>query len=200
MAVQTKIERIDKDITLFLADVSPAAQSAAIAEFAREQLDEVLHGNQSTLSAAATDYETFVDGRKGAPLDSVSPGGTIVFEFHILSDLIQWVDEMLIEFSPVRTGRYQSSHVLIVDGARVDPDGNIPDGKEFVLLNLQPYAEEIENDLSRQAPDGVFQAVAVLANAKFGQIASVDFEYRAAPSDAPQGENDRRPAIVITVV
>lgn len=198
MAVQTKIERIDKDITLFLADVSPAAQSAAIAEFAQEQLDDALKSNSGSLGTAP-DFETFVDGRKDVPLAGVKPGGTIVFEFHILSDLIAWVDEMLIEFSPVKTGRYQRSHVLFVDGAKVDPNGNIPNGKEFVLLNLQPYAEEIENDLSRQAPDGVFQAVAALANEKFGQIAKVDFAYRPAPAEAPKGDNDRRPAIVIMV-
>lgn len=199
MALQAKADRIDRDITLFLEDVSPAAQSAAIAEFAQEQLDEALKSNQAALGAAPA-FETFVDGRKDAALGTVKPGGTIVFEFHILSDLIAWIDLMLVEFSPVRTGRYQRSHVLYVDGVKVDPKGTIPDGKEFVLLNLQPYAEEIENDLSRQAPDGVFQAVATLANEKFGQIAKVDFEYRPAPSDAPIGKNDRRPAIVVTVV
>lgn len=196
MAVRTKIERVDQDIALFLEDVSPSAQSEAMANFAKDQLDQAIKTNGMALGAEPA-FDTFVDGRKDAALTDVRPDGTIVFEFHILSDVIVWIDGMLIEFSPVRTGRYQRSHVLFVDGTPVDPHGVIPAGNEFVLLNLLPYAEEIENDLSKQAPDGVFQAVAVLANEKFGQIATVEFGYRDAPANAPRGDNNRRPAIVI---
>jgi hypothetical protein len=196
MAVRTKIERIDTDIALFMEDVSPATQSEALADFAEDQLARALEGNRSAIGAEPA-FDTFVDGRRDAALTDVRPDGSIVFEFHILSDVVRWVDGLLIEFSPVRTGRYQRSHVLFVDGAAVDPQGAIPDGQEFVLMNLQPYAEDIENDLSKQAPDGVFQAAAALANEKFGQIATVEFGYRDAPANAPRGDNNRRPAVVI---
>jgi hypothetical protein len=47
-----------------------------------------------------------------------------------------------------------------------------------VFINTQPYARKLEKGASSQAPDGVYQSVAVLASRRFGNIAKVRFGYR----------------------
>jgi|APCry1669192522_1035417.scaffolds.fasta_scaffold10884_3 hypothetical protein len=192
MPFVTQVGSLDEEIDVLIAEnLSPSARSAALAEFAKEQLAEA-----ETANAAATGtiprHETYVDGQQGGSIDRVKPDGEIIFDFDLMTDVLRWIDKMLIEFSPVRTGRYQHSHKLFVDGHDVDPNGVIPAGTEYVLMNTQPYAEEIENDLSRQAPHGVFHVIAVLASQRFAQVAKIEFAYRDFEGIG------RRPAIVIT--
>ena len=51
--------------------------------------------------------------------------------------------------------------------------------EEYVFINTQPYARKIEGTGGRrmapQAPDGVYQAVATLAQRRFGNIARITF-------------------------
>jgi hypothetical protein len=210
MPVSVKVDPISRDIELFLADISPAAQSAALASFAKETLDEAIQTNQAGLGVVPS-YETFVDGRKGADLETVHPDGRIIFEFDLLSDLLIWIDLMLIRHSPVgkppkdpHPGLYKGSHTLFVDGVEDtvtldETNHKTPQGSEYVFLNTQPYARKIEGGLSRQAPDGVYQAVATMATQKFGRIAKIEFTYRRLAGAARGGKEDRSPAIVVTV-
>jgi hypothetical protein len=179
MVVRTKIDPIDRDIALMLdEELSPAAQSAALAQYAREQFAEAAAVNTAALGHAP-EHETFVDGARTEQLDRVRPDGAIVFEFELLDEMFGWIDLQLITHSPVKSGRYQRSHVLLADGEVVDPDGSMPDAREYVYINTQPYARKIEAGRSRQAPDGVYQAVAALAARRFGNLARISFGYRA---------------------
>lgn len=192
MPFTTRVGSLGEEIDVLIAEnLSPKARSAALAEFAKEQLAEA-----ETANAAATGtvprHETYVDGQQGGSIDRVKPDGEIIFDFDLMTDVLRWIDKMLIEFSPVKTGRYQHSHKLLVDGHEADPNGVIPAGTEYVLMNTQPYAEEIENDLSRQAPHGVFHVIAVLASQRFAQVAKIEFAYRDFQAIG------RRPAIVIS--
>jgi hypothetical protein len=192
MPFATRVGSLDEEINVLISEnLSPKARSAALAEFAKEQLTEA-----ETANAVATGtkprHETYVDGQQGGSVDLVKPDGEIIFDFDLMTDVLRWIDKMLIEFSPVKTGRYQHSNKLFVDGHEVDPSGVIPHGTEYVLMNTQPYAEEIENDLSRQAPHGVFHVIAVLASQRFAQVAKIEFSYRTFDGIG------RRPSIVIT--
>lgn len=194
MSVVTKIEPIQKDIDLIIRrDLSPAARTKVLAEFAREVLGEAQRKNAAALGSMPR-HETFVDGRQGAAEETVKPDGTIAYGFALIEDLLSWVGEQLIIYSPVKSGKYQRSHVLLADGVEVTAGEPIPSEiGELVFVNTQPYARKIESGSSPQAPDGVYEAVATLARRRFGNVARVAFSYRDVL------DLGRQPAIIITV-
>lgn len=189
MSVITKVEPIAKDIEIMLKEtLSPAAQSAAFADFAREKLAEGEEINRSVLGRIPP-HQTFVDGSPGASEDNVRPDGVIVYEFEIVTDTLQWIAIALEESSPVGGGRdphpglYKSSHTLFADGEEISIGDDIPPAKEYVFMNMLPYARKIEGNMgskpsSRQFPDGVYQVVAKMAATKFSNIAKVTFTWQ----------------------
>lgn len=209
MAVRTKVEAIDRDIAVIISDtLSPAAQSKALAQFASETIEGASRSNRQVLGRdpARTIY---VDGRKDAPLASVRPDGIIVAEFDVISDVLIWIGEQLERNSPKASPDpnpdvvFKRSHELFADGTQVPIGDVVPLAEEYTFINTLPYARKIETGSSSQAPDGVFQAVAALARAKFSKVARISFSYRAALSGAivrgPAGNKSsgRYPAIVV---
>lgn len=179
MAVRTRIDPIDRDIAFLLSDaLSPEAQSRALADYAREQFDVVQETNTRALGRAP-EHEQFVDGSRGAALDRVRPDGRIIFEFELVSDVLEFIQEQLIKHSPTKTGRYSKSHVLFADDREVQFGADVPEAAVYAFVNAQPYARKIDRGLSRQAPAGVYLAVAALAKQRFGNIARVAFSFRA---------------------
>jgi hypothetical protein len=200
VAISTRIDPIARDIsTIVDEELSPAAQTRHLVRFAREELIEAQQINRQALGVLP-DHETFVDGRQVGSVEAARIGSVIMFEFDLLKPVFAWVDRMLIMHSPVRSGRYRSSHILLADGIEVDVDGPLPPAaREFVFLNTQSYARRIEKGLSQQAEDGVYHVVAELAQGRFGNIARITFEYRRLAAAARGGSDDRQPAIVITL-
>jgi hypothetical protein len=223
MAVVARIEPLSRDIQAIIrADLSPAARSRVLAQFAQETIVEVSETNRQALGKVPP-YATFVDGRRSPALHRVRPDGVIVAEFDLISHLLEFVSEQLWMHSPVRTGRYQRSHRIFADGALVGEVANntralaAPGGRwtagmsgarEWTFIPVVPYARRIERGWSPQAPDGVYQAVAALARRRFGQVAKVQFTYRAVIGlyQSASGRRSRRtredtqqPAIVIAI-
>lgn len=186
MGVRVRVDPIGRDIDVMLAEVlSPAAQSQALADVAREALAEGERQNAQALGFVP-DHETFVDGRAGAAFETVKPDGTIIIEFDLLEELFVWIAEQLVKHSPFRSGRFAASHAFFADGIEVDPMGTVPPAETYVFVNTQPYARKIERGQSPQAPDGVFEAVAALASRRFGNLARIWFTYEAPLTGAVQ--------------
>lgn len=204
MVVRTRIEILDRDIDLiFATTLSPQERSAELARHAKAALAEAQTINAGALGMVPP-HETFVDGRRGAAVESVKPDGVVVFEFELLSDLFAWIGEQLVLHAPVLTGAYRRSFRFFSDGLEVEPGSAVPNAREYMFLNVQPYARKIERGLSDQAPDGVFQAVAVLAKARFGNLAMIRFSYRSPGPAAMRVKGSQKaerssrvPAIVI---
>jgi len=195
-----------KDIRLFANEnLSVEARQKLVANAARGILARAQEDNVKALGRNV-DHETFVDGRKGAPLESVNvERGKIVFEFDLFEPALAWIGEQLVLASPVLTGSYQRSHILLADGVEVDPDGDIPAAETYTFVNPLPYARKIERGLSDQTPDGVYEEVAKAASGRFGNIVRIRFTYRSllVPMErsraARAAERDSRsPAIVVT--
>ncbi|WP_232629159.1 hypothetical protein [Methylobacterium sp. Leaf118] len=176
----TRLKSSGLDIRLTVAaSLSPERRRALIAEHARAGLRESQDINRAALGRVP-DHDTFVDGRAEAPLTSVNPDrGVIVFRFHLLSQVIQWVDAMLVLHSPVLTERYARSHAWFADGKEMDPMSPPAGAEQFVVMNAQPYARKIERGQSSQAPDGVYEGVAAMAKKRFGQVSYIGFGYRS---------------------
>jgi hypothetical protein len=197
MAVRARIDPIETDLAILFPDTfSLAAKNKAFAEFARRALAEAQDQNRQVFGAVPP-HDTFVDGRKGAPLESVKPDGVIVFQFELLTEAFEWIDDMLILHSPSKSGRYAKSHVFLADGREADPFRPPQGASEFVFINRQPYARKIERGQSPQAPEGVYDVVAILAQQRFGNMARIRFSYRTLISGS-KARTDRQPAIVIT--
>lgn len=209
MAVKTKVEAIDRDIAVILSDtLSPAAQSKALAAFAGETIEAATRANRQILGRDAP-RTIYVDGKKGAPLASVRPDGSIVAEFDVVSDALAWIGEQLELHSPKASPDpnpsvvYKRSHELFADGTAVPIGEPVPSAEEYIFINTLPYARKIETGSSSQAPDGVFQAVATLGRRRFSKVARIAFSYRAAVSGAivkgraGNKSSGRYPAIVV---
>ncbi len=208
MAISTKINAIEKDIDLLLKEeLSPEARRAMMASFAREELSKAQAANQQALGHEPP-YETFVDGRRGAALESVNAdNGTILFAFELLDDLFEWIGEQLVLHAPVLTGKFRNSFRFYADGAEIDPGANVPAAREYVFLSTVPYARKLERGHSDQAPNGVFEVVAALAKGRFSNLANIRFSYRTPEASAADTAKARKtadhasrsPAIVITL-
>lgn len=190
---------MSNELALFARDVqaafTPAARSRDVATFARGALALAQIANRAALGRVPS-HRVYVDGRAGAALETVKPnGGTIEFEFDLIDPaILRWISEKLHEFSPVRSGRYQRSHILLADGVEIDPAGEIPGAREFLFINSQPYSKAIERGLSPQRPDGVYQAVAILASRKSNL--DIQFGYRPLV-DVGEKWTGAQPAIIV---
>jgi hypothetical protein len=124
----------------------------------------------------------------------------IVYTFDLMPDVFAWIAAELEAFAPVRSGRFKRSFAFFVDGILTDITSEIPEGREFVFMSSVPYAGKIEGEHkppeSRQAPNGVFEAVAALAQLRFPQL-DIGFSYRA-PFGALAASIKDTPAITIT--
>jgi len=209
LSVRITPVRRDLDV-MFKQGIGDKAQSAILATFALEKIEEAKQQNKQALGVVPP-YKIYVDGRQGAPLTSVKPDGVIRVEFQLVIEALAWIFEQLQRHSPVLTGQYANSHELFADGIQVDNPNMAPPAEEYVFLNTQPYARKIEGDLSRepsskQAAEGVYEAVATLAQGKFGsRLAKIRFSYRTPIggqiAGGPVGDRSTRrtPAIIVTL-
>jgi hypothetical protein len=177
------IDAIDLDIAALVNEsLSPAARSAALANFARETLADVTALNTAALGYAP-DHATFVDGIAGADESNVKPDGEIGYSFRLLDDIFSWIKEQIDTHSPVGSGAdphpglYKSAHVFFADGQEIGPNDAVPAASKYIFFNTEPYSRPIERGESSQAPNGVYEAVATLAQQRFGNQASISFAF-----------------------
>lgn len=210
MALRTRVEPLDRDIAILVDEaLSPAAQSRAVAEFAREQLAAAQTINRRVLGRIPP-HRTFVDGVARSDVDTVKPDGRIVYEFELVDDILIFIGQELRAVSPVRSGRYRESHSLFADGVEVPIGGAIPVAREYVFLSAVAYARKIEGSparrpLSKQAPKGVYAITAAKAGARFGNLARIRFAFQSPIGGAIAGgaagntSAGRVPAIIVTL-
>jgi hypothetical protein len=194
MAVRTKVEPLDRDIALILnQELGPQARSAIIAKHAREALREGQEKNRRALGRTPP-HKTFVDGQQGKEPEQVRPDGKIVFEFELFDEMLGWIGEQLVLHSPVLSGRFARSFILLADGSETRLGQKAPLASEYVFINTQPYARKLEREY------GLFEAVAALGRKRFGNMAKINFSYQAWGGGRRGRRSDNRtPAVLISV-
>lgn len=136
------------------------------------------------------------DGTPRRDYTQVKPFGKIEFISNTsVAEAVRWALTALQKISPVRTGRYASSHVIMINGAEIH--GNIwvalraiKSTDRVQIVNPQPYARKIERasagkktgrqarkSLSKQARSGVYQPVLRSLVARYGKSIFFDFKY-----------------------
>ena len=133
--------------------------------------------------------------RRRAP-EEVKPFGKIEFVASVdFAEIVRWTLTELQKRSPVLTGRYASSHVVMLNNAQIE--GNIwqalrkaKPGDRVQIVNTQPYARKIEGATARkstgrgarkgssgQARGGVYRPVLRSMLQRWGKSIFVDFKY-----------------------
>ncbi len=143
-----------------------------------------------------TEPVVITDGVVRRDPNQVKPFGKIEFVARTqIADAVLWALTELQKKSPVLTGRYASSHTVMINNAEVQ--GNIrvaltkvKVGDKVQIVNTQPYARKIESAtaskktgrtkrraLSKQAKGGVYRPVLRMIVRRWGKSVYVDFKY-----------------------
>ena len=144
------------------------------------------------------DSQPFVvtDGMPRRDYLQVKPFGRIEFVARTsMAEAVRWALTELQKRSPVLTGRYASSHTVMINGAEVEGNiwvalRNVQPTDRVQIVNPQPYARKIEGAtankrtgrgkraaLSRQARSGVYRVVLRALVNRFGKALFFDFKY-----------------------
>jgi len=142
--------------------LSPAALSASLAAFARQERDKAIQSGR-----ASPQYETIVNGVKGGSEDRVRPDGVIVYTFSRLAAATQLALSVALERSPRgASGDYRRAWMVAVNGVRYTGDlRDIPANAEVMIVNSLPYHRMLEMALrggpktSRKITEKARQAV-----------------------------------------
>jgi hypothetical protein len=136
------------------------------------------------------------DGMPRRDYLQVRPFGRIEFAARTsMVEAVRWALTELQKKSPVLTGRYASSHTVMINGAEVQGNiwvalRNARPTDRVQIVNPQPYARKIEGAaanrktgrgkraaLSRQASSGVYRVVLRALVNRFGKALFFDFKY-----------------------
>jgi hypothetical protein len=209
MAVKVRITPFEQTFKLLVdRNLSPQVRSQKVAAFAQAKIDAADEQNRQALGAVPPKTVT-VDGKQGAPLESVNPDrGTIIAEWSLVGDVLQFIYAALRARSPIVKGDYLKGHTLYADGVECDPD-NPPLAGEYIFLNKEPYGRKIEigktesgRDFVIQVQNRIYERTADDASKRFGNLAKIRFTYQAAfggyVAKHPKAD-DRVPAIVVTL-
>lgn len=212
--ITIRIKPIRQELSIaFNRVLGPDARAAVLAQQARRILSEADQRNAAALGQAP-EHRTFVDGAATEAIERVRAEGVVVRTYDVIGVALIEIGNMLWTHSPVRSGHYQRSHVLLADGdeiAIVRSGWELPPlqplVREFTFSPEVDYARPIERGWSKKAPDGVYQVVAELAKQSYGRLARIEFGYRevigidesrkerSVRPNAPR--NLRNPAIIV---
>ena len=136
------------------------------------------------------------DGMPRRDYLQVKPFGRIEFAARTsMAEAVRWALTELQKRSPVLTGRYASSHTVMINGAEVEGNiwaalRNVQPTDRVQIVNPQPYARKIEGAtankrtgrgkraaLSRQSRSGVYRVVLRALVNRFGKALFFDFKY-----------------------
>lgn len=183
--IQGQIQPLRRELDLAIdAWLGPAARAGMLVKTAVEILAQTDARNRSALEQDVP-HRTVVDGVATEAIERVHPDGVIVRTYDVMPILLMEIGRLLWIHSPVKTGAYQQSHRLLADGNEIAAvtEGwslaSVPAGVgEFVFAPTVPYARPLEGGWSKQAPDGIYQVVAVMMKGTFGHFARISFGYR----------------------
>jgi len=191
---------VSSDLDPQLATINAALLAqikAAEIKVARDAIDRVVRENHPSA------VEIIVDGVPGRPVEEVQPFGVIEAHFGYGTEIVSAALEILRALSPVKTGAYQRSHQIYVDGSMVPDGADIGAANHIVIASTLPYSKKIEHGESKQAPDGVYAHAVDTLRRRFGNSYRIEAGWAGIGGDAVIGgsagnkSDGRYPALVI---
>lgn len=159
-------QAFERELRLATAGLSKDNIRRQLAAFAKQELAKVQRSGE-----APERYVRTVNGRIGAPEESVEPPGPIVYSFNVLPDVAEYALAFAKERSPVRSGRFKKSWFVMVNGRETRSLESIPLEAEVILTNSQPYSRKIEvGAMKMRVPPGVVEDTKQAVMRRFGNI------------------------------
>ena len=144
------------------AGIAPEAVNRALANFARSELQKA----QS--AGAGRSYQLYVNGRPASSEFEVEAPGPIVYLFSMWPEVIDFAIAELKRRSPVRTGRFRESFIVVVNG-NIVPSGKMIDATaEVIVTNFQPYIRKAEAGLLGTKRFAIFDGTKRALARRFG--------------------------------
>lgn len=183
------VSSFTKTIDVFIdKNLSPEARSRTFAKYASGVKEELIDQNKQALGVRIEPKQT-VDGREEAPLESVKPGGVILFEFDLGAPIIQFSLDLLQKvspFDPTPDGiHYVEHHQIWIDDVLYNGE-QVDTFDKLVITNGLIYARKIEQKFA------IYESI-LLPNLKrqFGSLYTFNFKYTDDYSD------ERAPAVFV---
>ncbi len=85
-----------------------------------------------------------MNGRPAQSENEVQAPGPIVYEFALWEPIITFALERLRTRSPVKSGRFRNSFIVIVNQTIVTNFDSVRPGAEVIITNFQPYIRKAE--------------------------------------------------------
>ncbi|MDB5415104.1 MAG: hypothetical protein JWR10_3439 [Rubritepida sp.] len=134
--------RLAQHLQVLIDRALPESRQRQIAaDYARGVRDGLIASGR-----APPHFTTAVDGREGVAEEAVRlDGGHIRYEFGSLANAVQFALDYLRERSPVLTGDYRASWMVLVNGSPWrQAVSEIPGDAEAVVVNDRPFARLLE--------------------------------------------------------
>lgn len=141
---------------------------------AREVLNKFLSAQKEK-----PEYQIVVDGFPASSENNVQPYGVIRYNFLRMAAVGRHAIKTARDLSPVQSGRYKRSWILVADGQLVS-ETNIPNNaKEIILVNNQPYARKIHlrGARLRGVPPGIVEKTRLIVRRRFGRITDLNIRF-----------------------
>ncbi|MFL7901577.1 hypothetical protein ACJ41P_10620 [Azospirillum argentinense] len=166
-------------------NMSPEAQSAALAKAAKGKLRELIQAGR-----ASDNFRRFVDGAEGVVEERVGPAphGQIVYRFNTMGSISTFALSFLVNRSPLKSGRFRKGFYLGIDGkfvpmAQFNPDALTGNVKEIVIGNVEPYARKVDVQLiggrkmTFSVPPGLYDDAVKAIRSRYGALVDVKRVY-----------------------
>lgn len=185
----TRDAAFDRSVALALQGAEAEVQRLFVAEI-HQQLDRVY------AESSPGGHTQWMDGRKGAAIETVKADGVAHFEFRYIPEVIAFAGEVLFVNSPVDEHPKADNIVfrverlvfvngvyddVLISGADADDFKNLlahPRGAEFTITDDEPYAGRLERGFSKQAPNGVYSIACDTVRRRYGELVTVEFRWR----------------------
>lgn len=165
------LQFFDRELTLAMTELDPVVMQKELAAFAKRSVAEVVGSGQ-----APAKYDRFVNGRAGAPEESVVLPGPIVYVFSNWRVVIEAAIEELQRRVPRRTGRYAGSFIVLANQQRILDYASIPADGEVIIFNSQPYTRKMESGANKTGARH-FDLTKAALNRRFGGVFQVQMTY-----------------------
>lgn len=161
-------KNFSRDLQIATAGMTPQSVAPALAAFARSELAAAIANG-----AASKIYDRYVNGRPGAPEESVIVPGPIEYNFQVWPEIVEFTLQALVDRSPEKAGRYKRSWFVMAAGGRVKKISDIPNGADVTFCNDQPYSRKIDvGHMRMSVPPGIVEDVRKMVLARFGNMIS----------------------------
>lgn len=162
----------DQEIRMATVGISPAAVNKALAEFARSELRKA-----QAAGTASQSYRLYVNDRPASSEFEVEAPGPILYLFSMWAEIIDFAIAELKRRSPVRSGRFRESFIVVVNGDIVSSGKEIDATSEVIVTNFQPYIRKAEAGLLGTKRFAIFDGTKRALARRFGNEGRTAYGY-----------------------